>query len=193
MIETERLVLRRFRDEDRRTVARWNADTDFTRYLAGVQTREQSDAVFDRWQRHWDEHGFGLLAVVWRESGALIGRVGPQYHRMWSSDPEVGWALDAAWWGRGIATEAGRAMVDWSFGELGFERVVSITTEPNCASRNVMAKLGFTLHVRIPSEWGELWVHALDRQVARSARPPLATSRTTRRGSGGPQARRGPR
>jgi RimJ/RimL family protein N-acetyltransferase len=169
VIETDRLTLRRFREEDRDTVARWNADPEFTRYLAGVQTRAQSDAAFERWQRHWDEHRFGLLAVEWRSSGELIGRAGPQYHRMWADDPEVGWALDPAWWGRGIATEAGGALVAWSFGELGFERVVSITTEPNLASRNVMAKLGFTLHVRIPSEWGILWVHVLDRGTEQHA------------------------
>ena len=163
MIETERLVLRRFTDADRETVARWNADPDFTRHLSGVQTREQSDEAFDRWQRHWDEHGFGLLAVEWKETGDLIGRTGPQYHRMWPHDPEVGWALDPAWWGRGIATEAGRASVEWAFGPLDHERVVSITTEPNVASRNVMAKLGFQLYEHVESEWGTLWVHALDR------------------------------
>jgi RimJ/RimL family protein N-acetyltransferase len=163
VIETERLVLRRFTDTDRDTVARWNADPDFTRYLAGVQTREGSDEAFDRWQRHWDEHGFGLFGVTWKETGELIGRTGPQFHRAWPQDPEVGWALDPAWWGSGIGTEAGAASVAWSFGELGFERVVSITTESNAASRNVMAKLGFTLHARVPSEWGILWVHALDR------------------------------
>ena len=74
MIETERLHLRRFTDGDRDIVARWNADPDFTRHLAGVQTREQSDEAFDRWQRHWDERGFGLLAVTWKETGELIGR-----------------------------------------------------------------------------------------------------------------------
>jgi hypothetical protein len=101
VIETARLRLRRFRDDDRDTVARWNADPEFTRHLAGPQTRAQSDEAFDRWARHWDEHGFGLLAVEWRETGALIGRCGPQFHRMWPDDPEVGWALDPAWWGRG--------------------------------------------------------------------------------------------
>ena len=163
MIETKRLTLRRFRDADRDAVARWNADPDFTRYLAGVQTRLQSDDAFDRWERHWEEHGFGLLAVEWRETGELIGRTGPQYHRYWPDDPEVGWALDPAWWGRGIATEAGAASVAWGFGGLGFERLVSITTEPNTASRTVMAKLGFRLHTTLDSEWGPLWVHALDR------------------------------
>jgi RimJ/RimL family protein N-acetyltransferase len=51
-------------------------------------------------------------------------------------------------------------------GELGYARVVSITVEANTASRNVMAKLGLRLHERVPSEWGELWVHALDRKKA---------------------------
>ncbi|MDB4954780.1 MAG: GCN5-related N-acetyltransferase [Myxococcales bacterium] len=161
MIETERLSLRRFTEADRDTVARWNADRDFTRHLAGVQTREQIDEQFDRWARHGAERGFGLLAIEWQETGELIGRVGPQFHRYWPSDPEVGWALDPAWWGRGVATEAGAAAVAWGFGGLGYTRLVSITTEPNVASRNVMAKLGFELHERIPSEWGELWVHQL--------------------------------
>jgi RimJ/RimL family protein N-acetyltransferase len=52
VIETARLVLRRFTEADRDTVARWNADPDFTRHLAGVQTRDQSDEAFDRWARH---------------------------------------------------------------------------------------------------------------------------------------------
>jgi RimJ/RimL family protein N-acetyltransferase len=163
VIETDRVRLRRFTNEDRDAVARWNADAEFTRHLAGVQTREQSDAMFDRWQRHWDEHGFGLLAVEWKETGELIGRSGPQYHRVWADDPEVGWALDPGWWGRGIATEAGAAAVAWAFGELGHPRVVSITTKENTASRNVMAKLGLSLLTIVPSEWGPLWVHALDR------------------------------
>ncbi len=167
MIETERLVLRRFRDTDRDAVARWNADRQFTRHLAGVQTREQSDAGFDRWQTHWAEHGFGLCAVEWRETEELIGRAGPQFHRAWPDDPEIGWALDPAWWGRGIATEAGAACVAWALGELAFARVVSITTEANVASRRVMEKLGFGLHTTVPSEWGPLWVHMRDRGARR--------------------------
>ena len=163
MIDTPRLTLRRLDDGDRDTVARWNADADFSRHLAGVLTRAQSDETFDRWQRHWQSHGFGILGVEWGETGELIGRAGPQFHRYWPADPEVGWALDPAWWNRGIATEAGRACIEWAFGPLGFDRVVSITTEENLASRNVMRKLGFELETRVPSEFGELWIHALDR------------------------------
>jgi RimJ/RimL family protein N-acetyltransferase len=166
VIETERLVLRQFEPGDLETLVRWNADELFTRHLAGVLTREQTVQAFERWQRHWEEHGFGGLAVVDRASGVLIGRTGPQYHRAWPHDPEIGWALDPAWWGRGLATEAGAASVAWAFGPLGFDRVVSITTEANAASRRVMEKLGFALHevVPFPELDLDLWVHALDRQ-----------------------------
>jgi RimJ/RimL family protein N-acetyltransferase len=164
LIETERLLLRRGTAADLDTIARWNADPEFTRHLAGVQTRAQTEEAYDRWERHWQAHGFGMLMIEWKETGAPIGRTGPQFHRSWPDDPEVGWGVDSAWWGKGIATEAGAASVAWGFGELGFTRLVSITTEPNAASRAVMAKLGFQLHRRIPSEWGELMVHVLDRE-----------------------------
>jgi RimJ/RimL family protein N-acetyltransferase len=166
MIETERLLLRRFEPADVDALARWNADEGFTLHLGGPMTREQTIEVLERWERHWDEHGFGLLAVVDKESGELVGRTGPQYHRAWPHDPEVGWALDPAWWGRGLATEAGRASIKWAFGELGFARVVSITTEGNLASRRVMEKLGFRLLelVPFPELDLDLWVHALDRK-----------------------------
>jgi RimJ/RimL family protein N-acetyltransferase len=168
VIGTERLTLRRFRDDDLPVIhSRWHQDPGFVRHLTGRPfTREETEATFARWQRHWEEHGFGLLAVEWRETGKLIGRVGPQYHRLWSADPEVGWALDPAWWGRGIATEAGAASLAATF-ELGFDRIVSITTEANVASRAVMERLGFTLLERIPFDnplvADELWVHARTR------------------------------
>jgi RimJ/RimL family protein N-acetyltransferase len=167
MIETDRLILRRFEPADVDMIARWNEDELFTRHLAGPITREQTARAFERWQRHWDEHGFGQLAVVSKETGELIGRTGPQFHRAWPPDPEIGWGLDPAWWGRGLATEAGRACVDWSLGELGLARVVSITTEGNVASRRVMEKLGFELLqlVPFPKMGLDLWVHALDRKA----------------------------
>lgn len=127
--------------------------------------RAESDAALARYEEHWLRHGFGLLAAEDRRSGALVARTGVAYHRCWPREPEVGWSVDPAHWGRGIATEAGRASVGWAFGELGLGRVVSITVEANLASRRVMDKLGFALHARAcdPRFRGELWIHALDR------------------------------
>lgn len=159
VLETERLTLRRFRPEDAAAFDRWAADEEFQRHLGPAQRGVDSIA---RHEAHWAERGFGLLAVEWRETGELIGRTGPQYHRAWPDDPEVGWSIDPAWWGRGIATEAGRASIDWAFGDLGFERVVSITTEANVASRRVMEKLGFELLTTLRWERWDLWIHVLD-------------------------------
>jgi RimJ/RimL family protein N-acetyltransferase len=135
-------------------------------HLGGEPTDDpaDTDAALARWSAHWDTHGFGLLAAEHRETGALVGRGGPQFHRSWPHDPEVGWAVDPKWWGRGIATEMGGACIGWAFRDLGFRRVVSITTEANVASRRVMAKLGFAFltSVRDPELDIELWVHRLE-------------------------------
>jgi RimJ/RimL family protein N-acetyltransferase len=160
VLETERLLLRRFREEDAPVVDAWEQNDDFKRYLGPPSDGYES---IRRWDAHWDEHGFGLLAVTWRETGEPIGRSGVQYHRAWNGDPEVGWALDPRWWGRGLATEAGAASVTWAFGTLGFDRVVSICVEENVASRRVMEKLGFSLLKRLDWQGWHLWVHALDR------------------------------
>jgi RimJ/RimL family protein N-acetyltransferase len=166
IVETERLRLRRFRDEDVDEIARWLADPEFTRYLMGPQTRADAVTQLERIDAHWAEHGFGALAVEERATGNLIGRTGPAFHRAWPADPEVGWWIAPERQGRGLATEAGAASFRYAFGELGFVRVVSITVEGNLASRRVMEKLGFRLHAKVPlpDDGRELWVHALDRE-----------------------------
>ena len=165
ILQTERLTLRRFTAADIDTLADWLADPELTRYLGGVRDRAGSEEMFARIEAHWAEHGFGPLALLDRETGELIGRGGVAFHRLWPGDPEAGWWIASAWQGRGLATEAGAAAVAWAFGELGFARLVSIALEANLASRAVMAKLGFALFERVPSEWGELWVHVLDRSI----------------------------
>ena len=153
-------MLRRFRPEDAATLDRWTADPDFQRYLGEPRHAVEN---MERYESHWRQHGFGILALEDRETGALVGRSGVAFHRIWADDPEVGWALDPAWWGRGLATEAGAACVAWAFGPLGYSRVVSISVPANGASRRVMQKLGFRVFEVLPrSPWGELWIHALD-------------------------------
>ena len=131
----------------------------------GPMSRAESAESLDRHLRHWEKHGYGLLAVTEKESGELIGRSGVQFHRAWPADPEVGWSFDPTWWGRGFATEAGRASVDWAFETLGIDRLVSITTEENRASRRVMAKLGFRHDITIP--FPELQIELLVHVLAR--------------------------
>jgi RimJ/RimL family protein N-acetyltransferase len=128
-------------------------------------TRAEMEADLERYERHWQEHGFGLWAAEEKESGALIGRVGLAYHRVWPKNPEVGWLIDTPWQGRGLATEAGDACLRYGFDELGFERIVSICTADNEASRRVMEKLGLRLWQEIndPKLDLDLLLHVRDR------------------------------
>jgi RimJ/RimL family protein N-acetyltransferase len=159
VIETSRLRLRPFRPDDVDEVARWVADPAFTRHLGGGWSRRRVVEMLDRAGRHHAEHGFGPLAVEDRATGALVGRSGLSFHVAWPADPELGWWIAPERQGEGLATEAGAACLRNAFETLRLPRVVSIALEANAASRRVMEKLGFRLHERVPSEWGELWVH----------------------------------
>lgn len=165
-LETERLRLRRWRDDDLETLVRWNQDAELMRHMGRTWfSRAETEEMFAHFLAHWDEHGFGLLAVEEKESGALVGRSGLAYHRAWPHDPEVGWLIDGPWQGRGFAGEAGAACVRYGFETLGVERLVSICVEENVASRRVMEKLGFRLLTEVsdPVLGLPLWVHALER------------------------------
>jgi len=143
-LETPRLLLRRWRPDDLDALARWHVDPELMRHMGKPSfTREEMEADLRRFERHWAQHGFGLWAAEEKASRELVGRVGLAYHRLWLSDPEVGWLIDRPWQGRGLATEAGAACLGYAFHELGFERVVSLCTAENAASRKVMEKLGF--------------------------------------------------
>jgi RimJ/RimL family protein N-acetyltransferase len=113
-------------------------------------SRAETEAQLERFHRHWLEHGFGIWAVEERATGRLVGRIGLSYHRLWPTEPEVGWKLDPEVWGRGYATEGGRASVRHAFEALGTPRVVSIVHPENTASIAVMRRLGL-------EHDGDLW------------------------------------
>jgi RimJ/RimL family protein N-acetyltransferase len=155
-LETERLRLRRWRPADVDVVTRWHNDPELMRHMHNLSsTREEMEADLERIERHWQEHGFGLFAAEDKATGTLIGRIGLAFHRIWPADPEVGWLIDPLWQGQGLATEAGAACLRHGFDELGFERIVSICTAENAASRRVMEKLGLRV-------WDEIHDPKLD-------------------------------
>ena len=166
-IETERLLLRGWRDEDLEPYAHICADPEAMRYMGrGAMTREQTAESVGRYVRHWDEHGFGLWGVEDKGTGRFIGRIGLMYHDDWPEGEhktEVGWLLDRSVWGRGLATEGARASVRHGFEELGLERIISIAIPENKASRRVMEKAGLTY--RGKTRWKDMDVvwYATDR------------------------------
>ena len=152
MLRTERLVLRRWREEDLEPYAALNADPDVMHHFPKTLSRAESDAMVDRIEAHFDERGYGLWAVEVIGSASnggvpFIGFIGLAYQTFpahFTPAVEVGWRLAKAHWGKGYAPEGARAALDVAFDELGLDEVVSMTTVGNDKSRRVMEKIGMT-------------------------------------------------
>jgi RimJ/RimL family protein N-acetyltransferase len=151
VIETERLVLRRWRMSDAEPFAAINADPAVMRWIGGgrVLGRGLSDDLIARFEKEWEERGFGLWAVGSRaEPEALLGFCGltvPMFLPAVLPAVEVGWRLARAAWGRGYATEAARAALAYGFGAaVGMEEIIAIVDPSNARSLRVAEKLGMT-------------------------------------------------
>lgn len=145
MIETSRLVLRRWRSSDLALFAEQNADPVVMRHLAGVLTREESDAYVERAEMHFIDNGFCKWAVEAPGVSPFVGAVGltrVKFEAEFTPAVEVAWRLNRRYWGRGYATEAARAALDDGFERVGLEEVVAMTALGNTASIKVMERLG---------------------------------------------------
>ena len=89
----------------------------------------------------WHANGFGMFAVIEKETGQWIGRVGPWEPDGWPGH-EIGWALVRDRWGRGYAVEGAIAATNWAFDALGWENIIHSIAPDNHASQRVAQKLG---------------------------------------------------
>jgi RimJ/RimL family protein N-acetyltransferase len=143
-LETERLVLRGWRVEDLDAYRAMLNDPEVDRWLGNEHL-----SVTQAWRHmaatvgHWTLRGYGLWAVTEKETGALVGRVGPWFPAGWP-DLEIGWTLAREHWGKGYALEAARASARYAFDELGAEHVVSLIEPTNERSIRVAERLGET-------------------------------------------------
>ncbi|HEX2044977.1 MAG TPA: GNAT family N-acetyltransferase [Gaiellaceae bacterium] len=145
-LRTERLLLRGWRDEDVGALAEIYAQPEYVEHNERHGPHGARCHVLG-FARAWREEGFSLWAAEELESGRLVGRIGLIRHHDWplAPDPvEVGWALHRDWWGRGLATEGGRAAIACWRRNLADRRLLSITRPGNARSRAVMERLGLT-------------------------------------------------
>ena len=147
MIETRRLLLRRWMDTDRSPFAALNADPQVVRYFRGPLDRATSDAFIDRIEADFDTLGYGLWAVELRSTQAFIGFTGlarQTFPAHFTPAIEIGWRLSRSAWGHGYASEAARAALTYGFTVAGLEEIVASTTRTNERSRAVMHRIGMT-------------------------------------------------
>lgn len=163
MLETERLVLRRWCDADRDSFARLNADPEVMHYFPKTHDRKYSDTFIDKMQEHLETHGYTLLACERKEEGDFIGFVGllqQTFEARFTPAVEVGWRLHKHAWGQGYATEAAKACLRWGFEEHKLDDIVSMTYIGNQPSIRVMQKIGMKYkmhfdHSKLPGHWLE--------------------------------------
>ena len=145
-ITTERLLLRLWRPQDAEQLAQIFAKEPVWRYpFKRGWTRQETEDFVHRKIEEWHQRGFSQWAVEVKAESRLIGFVGlapPEFLPEVMPTVEVGWRLDPEWWGRGLATEGGRAALEYGFATLGLDEVVSIFEPENGASGRVMERLG---------------------------------------------------
>jgi RimJ/RimL family protein N-acetyltransferase len=151
-LRTERLLLRRWRDDDREPWAAHNADPEVMAHFPSLLDREESDAWFASIDAHFDQHGYGLWAVD--VDGRFAGFTGLRWTDvLGSTDLEVGWRLARWAWGHGYASEAATAALQAGFAHA--DEIISITALTNERSWRVMERIGMRRdgefdHPRIP-------------------------------------------
>jgi RimJ/RimL family protein N-acetyltransferase len=162
-LETERLIMRMWRESDFDEYAELCADPEVMRFLGGK--------VFDRteaWRQmasmigHWYLRGYGIWAVEEKESGRLAGRIGCINPEGWPGF-EVGWTLRREFWGKGYATEAARRALEYGFHDLDRPHIISLIHPENRASIRVAERLGETLEGNARVFDTDVLVYGIDR------------------------------
>lgn len=143
VLETERLLMRGWRESDLDVVAAWSADPVVSRFVGGVMDREQAWRSIAAYIGHWHLRGYGLWAVERKHDGALIGRIGLWNPEGWPG-LEVGWLLVRDAWGQGYAHEGGAAAMAWAWLNLDTPGLISVIDPANAASISVAQRLGMT-------------------------------------------------
>jgi len=147
-IETERLLLRQWHEGEWRAFHPIASDPRVYEWLGNKNPSVEEVAyAVGRFVMHWSLLGYGLWAVEERETGRLIGRAGLLHQPDWphgTEKVEVGWTFTPDVWGRGYATEAGRASLAFGFEHVGLRQIFSMTRPENRRSRRVMERCGLT-------------------------------------------------
>lgn len=172
VIETEHLILRRWREDDVAPNTAMLSDPDSARFITsdGKPVVEE----FIGWRNaaimagHWALRGFGLFVVEDKSSGKFAGRVGPWMPRGWPGF-EVGWGIAPEFRGRGYAVEAARASIDWAFATFDIDEIIHCIDQENAASQAVARRLGAQKGraMDLFGHTADIWITARDSWIAR--------------------------
>jgi RimJ/RimL family protein N-acetyltransferase len=141
ILQTSRLVLRPPREEDLDRWAEFSANPDSMRFMGGVAKRGASWRALAAVAGSWALRGYGMFSIIERESGLWVGRGGPHQPEGWPGT-EVGWGLHPDATGKGYATEAASAAMDFAVDVLGWTDIIHLIAPANMNSQKVAERLG---------------------------------------------------
>jgi len=143
-MNSQRIFLRPFEASDLDEMQAVMGNPDVMRFsLSGPKTRVETEDFIKRCRAQYQEFGYGLLAVVYKEENRVIGYCGLFRQEIDGRvELEIGYRMHPNYWGRGIATEAAGMIRDWAFANLDREKLISIIEPENAASIAVAKKIG---------------------------------------------------
>lgn len=146
ILETERLYLRRINQKDFTSLCKIMQDEETMYAYEGAFSDGEVQEWLDRQISRYKKWGFGLWAMVLKETDEMIGQCGLTM-QPWKEEEvlEVGYLLQRIFWHKGYATEAARACKKYAFETLNADEVCSIIRDTNTASRKVAARNGMTV------------------------------------------------
>jgi RimJ/RimL family protein N-acetyltransferase len=140
VLETERLILREWRDADFEGYGAYRQDAECSKYIGVVNANEAWRAMAYM-AGHWQLRGYGNWSVVEKTSGKPCGHCGP-YNPMGWPEPEIGWGLYPGFWGKGYATEMATAALKFAYTKLGWKTAISFIADENAGSIALAKRLG---------------------------------------------------
>jgi len=142
-IETERLILRPLDgNKDFEAWFEMMSDNDTMRFIGGsALNRGQAWRAMAMMIGHAQVRGYSMFSLIEKETGNWVGRAGPWNPEMWEA-PEIGWGLTKSATGKGYATEAAIACLDYVFNDLGWDSVIHCIDEENIGSKKVAERIG---------------------------------------------------
>lgn len=170
-LETERLVLRWFREDDFEQLCKINSDPDVMRFLGDGKplTGMESWRQMATFMGHWYFRGYGIWAVEEKSTSNLVGRIGFMNPAGWPGF-ELGWTLGREYWGKGYATEGAARALEYAFTEMNREHVISLIAPENVASIKVGQRLGEKVEGKTEVFGHEVLIYGIDRDDWRRLR-----------------------
>lgn len=145
ILTTERLLLRKWSNDDMPTLIQMNQDKEVMKFFLNTLNEEESLAFYNRVQDHFVTNGFGLYVVEDKFTNSFMGYTGfmiANFESSFTPCVEIGWRFKKEYWGNGYATEAAKACLDFGFSNLHFQNIHSFTSVHNKKSEEVMKRIG---------------------------------------------------